>query len=204
MQATIVSVSQSFSFETGASTGVLTLKLPDGKLVQARIHDAEMQHLLGLHVAMGGQVQPDDTAPPARVPGSDALRVAQPAAAPARAQEEPREYAPMSLDDAESPEFGGDFSESDLEPGGPLAEIAQNFAQAQSHVIGAVGERPALGKRELAQVAGALSTPMPVPKFAAHVGTDDMGNPVRSGPGVVDHQTVTGGDLTGEEDAGSI
>lgn len=127
-------------------------------------------------------------------------------------------FSPMNFADGGSSDeetistFGGD-----LDP--ELAAVGRSLQQAETKIAHAIGDTSLMGPAELRQVVSRIqeaAPAMPTPKFAVQqppqgrrlsgpkVQADDMGNPVISGPGRVDHHALAGGDTTGEEDVGSI
>ncbi len=113
MQASILSLSQDLSLESGAISNFLVLALPGGSVIRARIESTDAETVTQAFVRAGG------SAADRAVAGTSAP--AMPAAPPLVArQEQPLQghYSPLSIDG--DTEFGGDYA-----PAAPVAEPVQ-------------------------------------------------------------------------------
>ncbi len=205
MQVRLLTVAQEFSCETGSTHSYAVLELPGGDEIRALISEESLQLIVSNLVVNGGAVAQAALQHAASAPPPTPRQ----AAAPERVEEE-REFFPMRASNDETDglvsTFGGDYSKEGASIEDPLLEaVGAQLEQAEATLARAIGDTSTLSGAALRDVVSKLAAE-PVQQVrrtrAPVVQADAMGNPIITGPGRVDIQDITGGDLSDEEDAG--
>lgn len=228
MHVVVTGIAQGLSFETGQAFDYITLMLPDGSRIKAHVDGTSIEKITKLFIEGGG---PAAQTALAQANAEQATAYEETAAPPAaesytrmaRVGDEVAMVAPASMfaggaseeEDEAVSTFGGD-----VQPNDPtLAAIGHQLQQAEGKLARAIGDTSTLSPAELHGVVARISEPeqvLPVPNVMSSkpaqsrrlsgpkVQADAMGNPIITGPGLVDPRALMGGNTDGEEDVGQL
>ncbi len=218
MHVVVLGVSQGLSFETGEGFNHISLLLPDGTIIKADVDDEAVAALTALFVKGGSPaaqtaIMQAAQSPPAPPPVAQSVSyAAHPAPEPT-----PLAHGAYSLvsmaegsdeDDMETVStFGGDIVADPT-----LAAVGAQLQMAESKMARAIGDTSMLSPESLSGIVARIATPepvMPVPNIIQKptqlkVQADSMGNPIVTGPGLIDPRALMGGNTDGEEDVGQV
>lgn len=218
MNVQILGIAQGLSFETGEAFNHLTLLLPDGARVTAAVSDEAVVKLTKLFVQSGSQaaqaaiaqasyseVSADPTPEQPRHSSGDVVAF------------QTGDFSPGTIaggseeDDEMVSTFGGNSGDATLDA------VGEQLQQAELRLARATLDSTSMSPADIRSVVEQLSTPeqiAPVPNImkqppaqprrlsGTKVQADSMGNPIITGPGLVDPRALMGGDTDGEEDVG--
>ena len=212
MQVAIIGMSQDFSFEDGEVINYMNLRLPTGQIIRALVDEETAMVVTKTFV--------ENSEPGTVVVGDEISSYVPAQTAPVPDEQklpEDQNFNPAVIQDDGAMEFGGDYEDGDEDPQEPaLSSLQEQLSKAEDSIAKATPMTGDLTDEQIQEAAKRLASgePLPEPSWTnggrgrvakLQVQKDAAGNPILSGPGVMDMQMLLGGGGEADEDGiGSV